>query len=271
MATKTGKEEEVRAGDLQVDMRYQRRLEPARVNRIASDFNWQAFHRPAVARYRDGRLFIVDGGHRVAAAIKAFGDDNRLPVIVYEALKQRDLADLYLKFNEDRRRPGVSNRFNSMVLKGDEMMVNLDDILVRHGFNARHPNVERPECVKFPAVEAAITVARRPGGLQVVDDTLTVLEQGWPTYGATKRMSNGLFRGVAEFIRHMREGTHPEVPLTTLSEFLSIYEPAQLARIGRGYGGGYGAATGLRQYIAEEVNKNDWRRVLSKATNGNGH
>src|SRR4051794_31726791 len=65
---------------LQVDPTYQRPLNDRKRLRIASAFNWAAFGVLICARRPDGTIWVIDGQHRLSAAMSR-SDVRDVPVI----------------------------------------------------------------------------------------------------------------------------------------------------------------------------------------------
>lgn len=77
----------------------QRELNPARVDRLAADFDLEQLGNPTLS-HRDGSFWIIDGQHRIEA-LRALGfDGEKLHCWVYEGLSEQDEAERFLKLND---------------------------------------------------------------------------------------------------------------------------------------------------------------------------
>ena len=81
--------------DLYVNPRIQRKIDPERVRKIASQFS-PLVANPIKVSYRDGRYYIFDGMHTRAAIRLLNGSDN-FPILcrVYNGLTEEDEARLF--------------------------------------------------------------------------------------------------------------------------------------------------------------------------------
>lgn len=86
---------ELRKGDIRVPQEYQRLLNRAHVRRIIRDFDWFLFGVLIVA-YRNGEYFVVDGQHRLAAALQVPEIDT-IPCMLYDFNGAEHEADVFIR------------------------------------------------------------------------------------------------------------------------------------------------------------------------------
>lgn len=101
--------------DLHVDHAYQRELNQNLVEEILRDWDMVAADAITVSKRSNGRLFIVNGQHRAAAAKLA--GETELLAFVYEGLTRAKEADLRLKAN-NRRGDTSLERFHAQLTAG---------------------------------------------------------------------------------------------------------------------------------------------------------
>jgi hypothetical protein len=93
------------AEQLCVDERYQRSLEANQsirlIRRIAANWDWGLCQPLYVARRSDGKLYVVDGQHRWAAA-KLRGDVWQLPCVVRSFASTEEEAAAFVALNQER-------------------------------------------------------------------------------------------------------------------------------------------------------------------------
>lgn len=79
----------------------QREVNPARVDKLASEFDPEQFGAPTVNQ-RDEFFYIIDGQHRVEAIKKWFGawEDQQVQCWTYEGMSAEEEADIFLKLND---------------------------------------------------------------------------------------------------------------------------------------------------------------------------
>jgi hypothetical protein len=123
----------VHKGSLAVDQTYQRKMNDSKRLRIASAFNWAAFGVLIVARRPDGSLWVIDGQHRLAAA-QSRSDIEMVPVIIFDFKGEvADEATDFLIANRDRRPLDGIESFRALLVSGDPIAVQVNEMLERSG------------------------------------------------------------------------------------------------------------------------------------------
>lgn len=128
---------------LEIDPRYQRSIEngesQALIADIALNWHWGRAQVLTVAR-RDGRLFVVDGQHRLAAA-KLRGDIQQLPCLIEEFSDVAEEAQLFNDPNDKRRPVNAIDKFRAALVAGDPDCVAIGAAMERAGLSlAPHTN-----------------------------------------------------------------------------------------------------------------------------------
>lgn len=104
---------------LKVNHDYQREnIAKERVLKIAKNWMWPACGVLVVAKKDDG-LFVVDGQHRLLAAMKR-SDCNELPCIVFDLEELSDEAKAFLEINTNRNAAPVVDKIKALTIAGDE-------------------------------------------------------------------------------------------------------------------------------------------------------
>jgi hypothetical protein len=105
-----------------VDDRYQRSLEATHsirlIRRIAANWDWGLCQPLYVARRADGKLYVVDGQHRWAAA-KLRGDIWQLPCVVRSFSSTEEEAAAFVALNQERTPLTALQIFRASVASGD--------------------------------------------------------------------------------------------------------------------------------------------------------
>lgn len=104
--------------DLHVDRSYQRGAKNARVLKLVRRWNWLAAGVLIVAR-RDGKYFVVDGQHRLMAAMKR-SDIELLPCLIFDSTSQHEEAEAFRDVNKERRPITTFEQWNANIVAGDE-------------------------------------------------------------------------------------------------------------------------------------------------------
>lgn len=102
-------------------------LDTGRVATIAGIFDPDKFDAPKILR-RDGTDWIIDGWHRVEAAIAALGGDQSVQAWVRHDLTDAEAADWSLGLN-DYRMWNILDRFHVAITAGHEMETDIDRVV----------------------------------------------------------------------------------------------------------------------------------------------
>lgn len=146
---------------LEIDHTYQRSAKNARVLKLAKRWNWLACGVLIVAK-RNGRYYVVDGQHRLMAALKR-SDIERLPCIVFESAEMRDEAVAFRDVQKERRPITTFEQWNAELAAQDEAVLFAHAIITNAG---RSPsNTAGPSTVRCLAaiVNAARTTREELG------------------------------------------------------------------------------------------------------------
>lgn len=126
----------VRVSELAVDRRYQRRTSEqsrARIRRIIADFSWPKFGAIAVTEVHDGLYAIIDGQHRAIAALLL--DVDAVPAVIAQGDVAAQAND-FVGINATRTAVASIDKFRAKVAAGDEVAVEVDNMLRELGISA---------------------------------------------------------------------------------------------------------------------------------------
>ena len=152
---------------LEIDRTYQRSVETRAAQRligqIAADWDWRLCV-PLLVSNRDGRLFVIDGQHRLSAA-KLRGDIPHLPCAVSSFASAGEEAALFIRANRKRRVVNKVDDFRAAVAGGDEQAITINRLVCEAGLTiAETPNPH----------------AFRPGDIACVSGLHTALKHHGP-------------------------------------------------------------------------------------------
>lgn len=120
-------------GSLNLDHEYQRNnVSKQKVAAIRSNWSWVGCGCLIVMRRGSGKLFVIDGQHRLLAALHR-PDVLDLPCLVFESNSIESEATGFLVSNTQRKPVAALDKFNAMVITNDETAVFVDDCLKKHG------------------------------------------------------------------------------------------------------------------------------------------
>lgn len=115
-----------------VDASYQREARLKRVLKIAQSWSHIACGVIVVAKRSDGRHYVIDGQHRVAAACKR-ADIQQLPCIVFETTDTKQEAAGFVDANTLRRMPTTVEKWRALLLRGDSTATFVDALITNSG------------------------------------------------------------------------------------------------------------------------------------------
>jgi hypothetical protein len=116
---------------LHVDPTYQRDKTETKIEDVARDWSWVAAGVITVAD-RSGKMFVVDGQHRVAAAMLR-KDITDLPCIVFESAGVKWEAEGFL-VTQTRRKPVTAvEKYRALVASGNAGAIQVRDLIASSG------------------------------------------------------------------------------------------------------------------------------------------
>lgn len=201
---------EIPADQLIVDPRVQRESNPARVRKMADEWN-DAMVGVLVVSHRQGtravdflrggvaaeseQFVVLDGQTRLEAFRLVCNDDSvtAAPLLaqVYEGLTLQEEAEIFLKHN-DRRAVAPLDRFRLAVTAKEEWALDIHDIAARHGWFAKGMD-KGPNARRFAAVGSLEKLYNLDGGVSL-QRTLDVIDAAWenPNGAICTETINGL-------------------------------------------------------------------------------
>jgi hypothetical protein len=183
--------------DLRIDAGYQRALDGGSevlIARIAAAWDWGLCQPLNVSRRADGRLFVVDGQHRLQAAMRR-GDIAHLPCVVVDLASTADEAACFVALNGQRRALSPLEMFRGQVASGAQPETQIFAAMQRAGLSlAPHTNFRqwKPGMVANVAGLRSVWKNRGP---EVSEQAMTLLARAWP--GEVIRYAGAMYDGLA--------------------------------------------------------------------------
>ena len=114
---------------------YQRPLNERTVAALVRNWN-KMLMEPLVVSYRDGRYYVIDGQHRVAALRMIFKDqDTLVPCIVHTGLTYADEAELFYSLDQCKKKLSSAQSINALLQSGANAEVNdIKNLMKKRGF-----------------------------------------------------------------------------------------------------------------------------------------
>lgn len=228
---------------LKVDQSYQRKHSDTKINKMASEWSWVACGAISIALRHDGEWYVMDGQHRVLAALKR-DDIIKLPCMVFDVEELADEARGFLATNINRKAMTMVDRFKAMLMTEDHYARVVNELVIstgRHVGLGGTPNA-------FSAVQITLQCAR---------EDEAALRRIWPMIAelcTDKRVIQHLIAGMWYLERHMRPGESLS-STRWRNRIIQVGYEAVLASIDQSaafYGGGKGlknCALGIVQAI----------------------
>lgn len=163
----------------------QRELNPARVDRIAANFDPEDVGTPTVSR-RDDHYYIIDGQHRIAAMKEIGWEDQQIQCWVYEGMTEDQEAERFLKLN-DTLVVNAMSKFKVSVHAGRERESDIDRVVRTQGCVVTHDKIEG-------AIGAVGTIGKvyDRGGPAVLSRTIRIARDAYGDAGMEAPILDGL-------------------------------------------------------------------------------
>lgn len=112
---------------------YQRKMtSQKRVDKIANNWDWHLVGAIIVSE-RNGKYYVVDGGHRVRASMKLNGMVKELPCMVYKKDGVQDESKTFMG-QEDRKNLSCYDRHRAALCAKDPVAIQVDKIANESGY-----------------------------------------------------------------------------------------------------------------------------------------
>lgn len=164
-----------------VDHSYQREIETKRsqenIVKIAQNFCWAMFQAPTVTPGLDGKYYVIDGQHRVAA-VRRRPDITEIPCYVIPSMSQADQARAFVAINRDRTSLTPYVIHHAQVKTGEPEAVRIHQVCEEAGVViAKYPTVTKPEQT---IALGTIKLGLRKYGEPVVIYALMIIPECYP-------------------------------------------------------------------------------------------
>lgn len=100
---------------LHIDYRYQRKYSEDKILKLANEWSWIPCGTLAVSLREDGEWYVMDGQHRLLAAMKR-DEITEMPCMVYDVETVKDEAKAFLTMQTNRRPISSVDKFNALLM-----------------------------------------------------------------------------------------------------------------------------------------------------------
>lgn len=228
----------VALADLKVDPIYQRDLTAQFVERLAENWDIVTAGTIVVSKRPSGDLYIVDGQHRAAAAVRA-GETHILAQVVNEPSAEEE-ARLRLKGNV-KRGDRVFEVFRARLASNDETALAIERILAGCGTQINMTPTTQTGINAITAVEKLYNLDKGESLINI----LTLLKR---LFGEIRPdvASSDMLKGLTWFLGHHEDKIDKE----RFERLLKITGPAALGRSARAHKASLGGTLWINQYRA---------------------
>lgn len=169
--------------ELHLDDSYQRSTDnggsQALIKKIAAGWDWRMCLPLVVSKRDDGSLWVIDGQHRLAAAMLR-GDIPFLPCCVGVYGSVADEAAMFVAMNRARKPMNRLDDFHAAIASGDSEAIEIADIIKGAGFTVSRKTGSQSWVPGEVAFTSAIAKVLRKHGAKVCSDALAIMQEAWP-------------------------------------------------------------------------------------------
>lgn len=169
--------------ELRLDDSYQRSTDngasQALIKRIATGWDWRMCLPLVVSKRDDGSLWVIDGQHRLAAAILR-GDIQFLPCCVGVYGSVADEAAMFVAMNRARKPMNRLDDFHAAIASGDEEAITIATLITDAGLSVSRKTGSQSWQPGDVAFTGAISRMLRKHGAEVCAGALMAIRDTWP-------------------------------------------------------------------------------------------
>lgn len=139
-AVSSGEYKVLNTADILTDERYQRPINEAKIGRILKHYDENLVNPPKVS-YRDGKYYVFDGQHTVAAVrIHNEGNDTDILCKVYRGLSFEQEVSLFIQQTGESSPVSVKEKLYARLSAGDNDVVEMDRAVKNAGLKISWKN-----------------------------------------------------------------------------------------------------------------------------------
>ena len=206
---------------------YQCELNPRRVRKIAAAFDPRLLNPPKVS-YRNGRYYVFDGQHTIAALkLLNGGQDLMIRCFVYTGLTESEEALLFAQQTGESAKLTPGARMRAMIYGGDPEAIAFQEATKEVGL--RLDFTQRRGKLRIACIGTAFEEFKRLGP-DLYKEALSLIVEAW--HGDHESLRSETIQGVARFV----ELYYGEYDRKRLVIRLSRVDPLTIYREGRAMG-----------------------------------
>ena len=256
-----GVERSIHTDRLTSGLSYQRPVNPKEVDRLIREWDERLID-PVVVSFRDGKFYVVDGQHRIAAMRRMNGGNGvMVNCKVYNGLTYEQEADLCYKLDKAKKRLSLSQSTNVLAESGmDAEITEIRRLTENCGFiwalGKSHGKTS-----EIVSTRALVNAYRLLGGASFTR-MLHLLWDAWE--GNPRSLTAALLAGMALFVKTYET----EINDKTFVKRLSECDPDEINRRGRADFSTNNTALRFARVILEKYNGKRGGKKLPYRFNG---
>ena len=185
---------------LESDTSYQRRIDDSRVKRIVENFDSRLVN-PVKVSFRNGRYFVFDGAHTLAALKEINKFDNfMVDCMLFHGLTYEDEAYLFALQRGESKEVATAARLKALLFSNDERACDFRSRTEAAGFHLSPSGRTASKCT-LGCVAKLWKIYESDSDLY--SDTLALLMEVWR--GETWSLNANIVGGMAMFIQAYRK------------------------------------------------------------------
>lgn len=169
--------------ELNLDDSYQRSTDngasQALIKKIATGWDWRMCLPLVVSKRDDGSLWVLDGQHRLAAALLR-GDIPFLPCCVGVYGSVADEAAMFVAMNRARKPMNRLDDFHAAIASNDGEAIEIAKLITDAGFTVSRRTGSQSWIAGEVAFTSAIAKILRKHGATVCANALQTMQEAWP-------------------------------------------------------------------------------------------
>lgn len=243
--------------DLVSDPLYQRPINMKRVEKIVREFNGDVFNEPKVS-FRDGKYYVFNGDHSVAAWKKIFPDGKTLlNCKVFYGMTWQDECDAFIIQNGISKDPTTNEKLRAAYNVGKPDVVDMVHRAEMSGYIVDFGNAKTADRI---VATSSLYKAYKLLGPDQYTEMLRTIKSAWN--GETDAISNHIILGLSKVYK-VYDG---EFTNDSMTNCLRKVAPIVIIRDGKNIGGSNRNAYALA--IVKQYNKKRTKNRLDETRLG---
>jgi len=168
----------------------------AQVNKIKREYDPQQVE-PVLVSFRGGKYYVMNGQHTSLAIYELNGEDGATLIYcdVREGLTAEQEADLFLKYNTNKRPLSKGDIIWASVCAGDTKAIAFKDLIERCGYK-----FGRKSATTIGPIGVCWDIFKERAGVARLENILTLIHDTWPSN--TAAVHGKIVRGLDLFFKY---------------------------------------------------------------------